>query len=532
MGTGDFKPLVVGAPRTGFSLLINVLSELYPLTPGKADGKRRLLRAFVDKAGGVISATVEETLAGHGIREDLIYNDNFRQLLGGPKWLCEHDRSRACFRKYIGVRGKGDFTLITSHPREILDCDAIVHSHSHPSVWAAESAYEDYLKFASIRDPVDTVNSACFSINALTSEYIQRFLRPKDDNDGLRQHLALYKLTDLDFFEGLVRPLTAYLEEFLACREAYHEMQWEDLIARPVETIGGVAVVAGVPIDEAYAREIWSSIGHRNLTGAHKHNYRRGHGRIGGWKSTLTNEHLAVFRECGMEPLSGALGYGKICDLDPGEYTPFQRKVSGYIRRGESFQSYDDPDLFEFAFNKSNLDASKFPRFKSYDWREHTRVERSSFEDEVILEDAWAAAEAAAGVINQALEALIALEPESRTGSDEDLRRFASAYTEELAGTEGADQLGQALVEAWSQPASDPPRLVRSVGRTNVVSYAGRLYGVPKSLGPVDLGQEDVDGRPGVVVAPDLASLMNRLEADQKRRTWSPMGIFRRGHGK
>ena len=57
--------------------------------------------------------------SGSGITRDLIFNGEFHKLIGGPKWVSEQFPQRACFRKYFGVRGRGDFLLVTSHPREV-----------------------------------------------------------------------------------------------------------------------------------------------------------------------------------------------------------------------------------------------------------------------------------------------------------------------------------------------------------------------------------------------------------------------------
>ncbi len=402
-----FKPLVVGAPRTGFTLLISVLVKLYPLMQNKEDLQRRVMRAFIDTAGWDVSSAIVDAFAAQGINSDLLYNRSFRELVGGPKWLHADDPERACLRKYLGVRGVGDFTLITSHPRAVLDYHDIVHSHSHPQLWSRHPGYAGYQKFASIRNPVGTLNSSCFSLNALTSEYIQRFVPPEQDNDYLRQHLALYKLTDLDFFTGLITSLKDYWLDYLECRSEYKEMRWEDLINRPRETILEVAAQAGAAIDAVQADAIWHNIGHTNLTGTHKHNFRPGGGRVGGWRETLTNDHLSLMREAGLSTICEQLGYKAIADLDTDAYTPIQRQVSKYIARGEVFRDYPDSDLFEFAFNKSNLDFTRFPRFHSYEWRDATRIERSSMDDETLVKKIWDVAEVVTSRFNQAFELLM-----------------------------------------------------------------------------------------------------------------------------
>lgn len=508
--TKPFKPLVLGAPRSGFSLLINIVARLYPLTGGKEAVERRVMKAFTSVAGPTISAQISRVISEAGLENEFIYNDNFRLVVGGPYWLDGYNPQRICFRKYMGVRGMGDFTLITSHPREIADFYEIVHSHSHPEAWLTHSSYEDYIKLASIRHPADILASSCFSINALASEYIQRFIPPEQDIDLLRQGLALYKLSDLNFFEGLIAPLKSYLEEFSRCRDQFsYVMHWEDLIDHPVETILAVAEGAGIPVDEEFAQEIWQEMAYRNLTGAHKHNFRVGHGLVGGWLSSLTNLHIDCMRDNGLESYCQELGYGSLPRLNKSEYNAFQKKVDSYITAGTFYNNFPDKDLFEFAFNKSNLDFSRFSNFSVYDWREHTRIERSSFKDEVLLMKIWDAAEESVARFNDAYQKLHQLD--------------FSKGTAVLKQVEG-------ILKKWNFPVTkvvsamkreldrdsnyQDPVLIRSVGKTNIVAFAGRFYGLPQALGPINFNTQNVAELPGVRVAGNLSDLHEDLSRE------------------
>src|SRR5262249_48741365 len=156
------------------------------------------------------------------------------------KWL-RPDGETAAFRKYIGARGGGDFTLITAHPRAALEDFDLIHSHVDPEIWTTHSAFKTRPRFASMRHPAGAVTSACFSLNALGSESIQRFVPAEQDDDRLRQRLALYKLSDLNFFEALLGPFRAWLDGFLRVEARYSVMRWEDLILRPEATISALA---------------------------------------------------------------------------------------------------------------------------------------------------------------------------------------------------------------------------------------------------------------------------------------------------
>ncbi len=316
--------------------------------------------------------------------DDLIFNGEFHLIIGGPKWLDKANPTRASFRKYFGVRGMGDFLLITSHPREVLEHDAVLHSHSSPALWLEQPYYARSMKFTSIRNPIGIINSASFSLNAMASEYIQRFM-PGDHEDFIRQRMGLYKLTDLDVVRGLVQFLKNYLDEYLSVRDGYFVMRWEDLIERPVQTIRKIAAALDVPCTKAKAEAIWKPMDHINLLQFHKHNYRKGKGIVGDWKNSLTNEHMEIFRQYDFDRYLAELGYPPVPTLDRSEYSPYQKLVERYIRRGEVFRNTGDWDLFAFSFNKSNIDASKFG-FKSFPKRNWTHVERTTLSRDDVVE--------------------------------------------------------------------------------------------------------------------------------------------------
>ncbi|MFT6583521.1 MAG: hypothetical protein ACJAU6_003975 [Alphaproteobacteria bacterium] len=399
-----FKPVVVGPPRGGFTLCISVLHALLRHFPKKWNYNPRQLAFNV--VAGDLGVTVSDAIVGafaaEGIDENLIYNGNFKELSGGPKWIREGHDDQACFRKYPGVLGMGDFTLVISHPRELLDLDEVVHSHSHPGRWLSHDGYHDYVKFGPIRNPVGILNSSCFSLNALASEYIQKYVPAEEDNHHLREILALYKLTDIDFFKGLVTFLKDYYDAFMPRRHQFHVMRWEDLLDHPTPTIQAIASATGLQINDEYAKQIWDAIAHKNLTGHHKHNLSVGGGIVGDWKNWLINTHLDIIKEAGFEPYMQALGYDPITPLDEANYNDFQRLSADAIAKKTPYDVLEDRELFGFAFNKSNLDSDAFS-FRRYDFREHTQIERSCFADEEMEVRIWDVAENAAGKLNALL---------------------------------------------------------------------------------------------------------------------------------
>ncbi len=523
-----FKPLVVGAPRSGFALLASVLIHFVPLAPGKLDLRQRVLNALGRHLGDHVSAAIAKAFAQRGVTNDLLYNANFRYVVGGPKWLKGGDPQTACFRKYIGVRGLGDFTLVTSHPRELLDMDEVVHSHSDPGLWLSHPGYRDYVKYASVRNPIGILNSAVFSLNALSSEYIQKFVPPELDNHAMREGLALYKFTDLDFFEGLVRFLAPHLREFLRHRHGYTVMRWEDLITDPLPTIRRLATAAGIDVSESFARDLWTKLDRVNLTQAHKHNYRPGAGIVGDWKKWVVNEHLEIARRHGLEEIAAELGYEGFGRLDESRYTPFQRQVVGFIRRGEVHREFFDRDLFTFAFNKSNLVSDKFP-FRRPGWRKHTQIERSIFRDEALERGIWDVAESATGELNAflrdfldapcdnpaaALRHLGALRRQHEGGlGARDPVRFAEAFRSAEQAARGGAPLPARIVSFARRAlgrlrraalpatpgATETPRVIERLRGYDIVFYKGVYYGLPQSLGPVRLDSHEARRLPGVI---------------------------------
>ena len=518
------RPVVIGAPRSGFALLCSVISELLPMDPPRSGLKQRLVGAAVRQLNFYVSTAVETAFLATCTGEALIYNGNFRTIAGGPKWLKAGEPGRACVRKYLGVRGMGDFTLVIAHPAEVLETDGVVHSHDNPRLWSELDRYRDFCKFASVRSPIGIINSSLFSINALASEYIQRHVDPGDDNDEMRQDLALFKFTNLDFFSGIVRHYKNYFEEFLPVAGRYHVMRWEDLIDRPADTICRIAAHAGLAIEPEHATEIWRRIDHVNLTGAHKHNFRHGKGLVGDWKNWMTNRHLEIIRDHGLETTMLAFGYGTIEPLDETEYTPFQQRVAGMIARGEVYDRYPDRDLFGFAFNKSNLDSTAFA-FRRYEWRKNTRVERSDFADEDVVMAVWNAAEAAAGELNRLLECILAGDYATEAKASASLTKFervAEPVERRMPGAFSAlrDEVQATVRQAFRNGStynpvvdpSNPPRLIRGWKDYNIVSHLGRFSAIPLAAGPIDLTDRDPRTIEGALVSETYVSLFEALQ--------------------
>jgi hypothetical protein len=395
------KLLVIGAPRSGFTLLISILNKLLKKKGCKRAPLTEELAYFIPQASKEIHKTVEEYFAKHIDISNLVISPEFQLLVGGPKWLDKENHEMAHVRKYIGIKNMGDFLAVLSIPKYAMDYDRVIHSHYHPDRWLADSYYRDHIKFASIRNPIDVLNSSVFSLNALTGDYIDKNV--KEDSNRIREKLGLYKLTDLNFLEGLINPLLDYFECFIKVKEQYFSMRWEDLINDGGKTIFTISQKAVLPISESAAHTIWENMKFKNQTAHHRHNFRKG--VVNDWENNMINEHLEIIKERGMEKYMQALGYGKIKYQDKKNYTPFQKQVEKYINAGKIYEEFDDPDLFMFAFNKSNFRSSKYD-FVSYTNGGLVEVERSSIKNELLLKGFLDAIEEKLRTINESIKVI------------------------------------------------------------------------------------------------------------------------------
>lgn len=391
------SPLVVGLPRSGFALTSSILIHIFNQVDNKYSQKHQAIRFFCSSFGSLISKKIIRYFEGLNLGNDLIYNQNFQFLLGGPIWNNDHLGKRAYFRKYIGIRGQGDFTLITSHPLDLLDQYEIVHSHGPFSDWISDDYFRNYNRFASIRNPFGIINSACHSINALASEYIQKFISQQDP-EKLRIDLAYYKLSDVKFFEALAEPLKKGLLDQIKTQDSYSQVKWESLISTPELEINRIINCLGLNLDENFANQIWQKIGFKNLTGFHRHNYREGKAYIGDELESLCGEHVEILVGMGFAEICDQIGY-KLPKLNPRHYNDFQKNVSKSIQTGKPLDPCKDRDLFNFAFNKSNINFEGFG-FRQYEWKKHTRIERSNIANKQFELDVSNIAESCCEILN------------------------------------------------------------------------------------------------------------------------------------
>lgn len=404
MNNNSFSPLVVGLPRSGFSLLASVLIHIFNLVPNKFNYQCKALRVFSDTFGLKLSADIIRVFQETNNLDKLIFNGNFRKLAGGPIWNNDELGNKAYFRKYIGVKGQGDFTLLTSHPIKLLDQYEIVHSHGPFNSWLSEPTFKNYDKFASIRNPAGIINSACHSINALASEYMQ--LMDIRDQETVRINLASYKLTDIKFFDALLQPLKRGLLDQIDTFDSFYNVYWEEMVTDPQLTIKKVAIENGIKISDEQINNIWEQIGFRNLTGDHKHNYRPGKAYVGDERESLINEHIEIMKSNGFDDICKFFGYSELKYFNENDYTVFQQKTSKALKENKILDPTRDRHLFDLAFNKSNLDFTQFD-FRTYEWGKVSRLERSNLVDDKLELAVFKSAEQSILIINELLQDLL-----------------------------------------------------------------------------------------------------------------------------
>jgi len=508
----ESKYLVVGPPRGGFTLLLSILNIFCREKGSRKSEVQQIINHFIPLAGDFVDKSMENYFHKHIDLNDLCFSPEFRLLMGGPKWIDEEDINTACIRKYFGVRGMGDFTFIQYLPKEVLGFDEVVHSHSNPKKWTEDSYYDDYMKLTSIRNPMDIIHSSVYSLNALTSDYVQKFV--KEDEKKIRYELGMNKLSDPTFVEGLVIFLSKYFEEFIRVKDRYlYIMKWEDLIAEPEKIILEVADSVGIKISNSFAKELWREIDHRNLTRWHMHSFRKG--VLDDWKNSITNTHLEIFKKYNFDFFVEELGYDRIKFFDEKDYTPTQKLIEDYIKRGEVYKPYDDENLYTFSFNKTNFVATKYRGmvFKSYPKLGSVRIERSTFKNQEMLEGFRGVigdSVQMAGEFIEQVKLVASLDDANIQAGFETLRKdYLSKFELEFSekDLEKYENYFSGLAELFQELRK--PILVKTVDSFNIVYMNRKYLLVPHSLGHIDLGDVDVEGIPSISIFSTLVEAIS-----------------------
>jgi len=379
------KIFTLGAPRTGFTLLIGIIHKLNAYKARDITNNQFKFNRLINISSIYLKKEFFSFFEKNIDMSNYMYNGEFDLLVGGPKWINPENKEECVVRKYIGIKDDGDFTFLIYLPKNALDYDRVVHSHYHPKSWIDDSYYDDYTKLASIRNPMGVINSAVFSINAITSEYITKYIKDFDE-DEFREIMALYKLTDLELFDGLVRFLKSYLDDFIPIMDKFNMIKWEDIITHPHQTIKKIANIIDVDVTDENVEDIWKQLDHVNIPKYHLFNFRKGFGIVGEWKQRLTNHHLEIFKKYDFDKYLDILGYEPITKFDESKYTDFQKIVNTSINNGKIYNKITDDNLFKFCWNKSNIAVTSH-KFERFERESYSQVERSSLKNTQLTKD-------------------------------------------------------------------------------------------------------------------------------------------------
>jgi len=490
-------------------MAISLLNRLHHVYPGVWNARRLCLKAICDTAGRLPAERLSTACEAAGYADQLVFSPAFQDFLGGPKYLSE-DPQEVYIRKYVGIEGVGDFTLLFYFPTEVLTAQEIVHSHEHPERFHQNAFFQGYSRFATIRSPADSLTAASFSINALAGHYLHLRQPGREAELHVRRELALHKLTDLNFFRGLVEYHKSYLETFLSVREHFHTIRYEEITRSPASVIKALASAAGRPIGDRFAVALWDEKEILDASATHTHNIDPGAETAHVCAAALTNKHLAILRELGVAQLEEELGYPPRPDFDPKAYTPFQHAAAQYLREGRVHTPDVTSDLFRFAFNKSNLRDASFA-FRHYQREGDIRIDRADMQDEALLFRLTQAAADGLAVVRRLFASALVADYTTESGRADFINDVAAI----LKDMDDRPRLAEACLEgvrsaiatihtplvnevalkrlfgaSFTPHRGGEPRLIRTLKDANIVQYGGILYRIPHALGPIDLKRQ------------------------------------------
>lgn len=373
---------VISLQRTGFSLMLSILNEILKRkhSPRMLSETNQRLNRVLPFLSHQTNKRYQKFFEKHGLGDRLLFNGEFQLLVGGPKWCALEFPDDIFVRKYFGVKGMGDFLMVVRYPKELFNYYPIMHSTKAPEQWLACYGSKTRNWLTSYRNPIDVFNSAAHSINALTSEYIQRYSGHQDE-ESIRREIGLSKLSDPKVCKGLIKYQIDYWRKYFPIAKHFKFYRWEDLILNPVKTIQQMAEMVGVRLTESEARNIWKPRDHRNLLNHHAHNFRINKGVVGDWKNSLIPEHIELFKALGGQEIFDELGYDWPALNRP--LNEYQKTIQRYWSSGSPYKIKDN-DLAGFAFNKSNIDASDY-EFFSIPEKGRVQIERSDLKDQELL---------------------------------------------------------------------------------------------------------------------------------------------------
>lgn len=349
---------VLGIPRSGFSLIMNALDHLILWNHDQ--------RNELGHINTVIGKEIfKKFFAALPKSSSKIWSGEFDFLTGGPKIL---DDKFLKVRKYIGFIDQGDIVFEIYLNKKLLFLNHIFHSH-----YFNINKQSNQPTLISNRNPCGIFESAIHSLNAMTSEYIQK-IHPEystEKIEDIRNDMALYKFSRNDVVSSLMNfqvNETKQMINYISKTTNNEVIDWEDLILCESDALLKIYEFLRKNHIKVHnfsnSREIFYKNINKNLLTFHKHNYRAGHALRDGWifglphslSKKLTDMVEKVDKHV---PFKDYQKHTKNLDLNKDLLHSHGKMVDEILKNKNVYDSeLMDSNIKEFSMNKSNLNAA------------------------------------------------------------------------------------------------------------------------------------------------------------------------------
>ena len=352
---------IIGIPRSGFSLIISSLDYLIKWNWDQ----RKILQLINLKLGKILTEALFSSFCDSYLK-NIIFNGEFIPLTGGPK---KNEPNHLVVRKYLGVKDMGDIIFDIKFHKNFNALMHLQHGHSFP-----KNFNNDRSVIMSRRNPCGILESSFHSLNAMTSEYIQKFRGDLDLNDieNLRNLIALYKFSRKDVCNALIDYQTQQSSEmikFIKSSKNHLIIDWEEIIDKQSNSLNTISEFLQknnyqIESDVSKTNKFYNQI-NTNILEFHQHNFRSGHALRDGWifgspnivSEKITNNILELTDNdlifLNKKKHKENLYLNKIFQTDNA------KKGNDLINSNQELIFDIDKNIKEFSMNKSNLDPSK-----------------------------------------------------------------------------------------------------------------------------------------------------------------------------
>jgi hypothetical protein len=349
---------VLGIPRSGFSLIMNALDNLI-IWDYEQRGELESINLLI---GQEIFKNFFSSLPKTSRK---IWSGEFDYLTGGPKILDERFYK---VRKYIGFINQGDIVFEVYLNKKLMFLNHIFHSH-----YFNINEQSNQPTLISNRNPCGIFESAIHSLNAMTSEYIQK-IHPEYNSEkieDIRNDMALYKFSRSDVVSSLMNfqvNESKQMISYISSTNNNEIIDWEALILKEsgeLLKIYDFLRKNHIKVhDFSKSREIFYKNINKNLLRFHKHNFRTGHALRDGWifglpyslSKKLTDMAKKIDKNILFKDYQKHI---KNLNLSKDLLHNHGKMVDEILKNKNVYYSdLMDSNIKEFSMNKSNLNAA------------------------------------------------------------------------------------------------------------------------------------------------------------------------------